>query len=742
MPSVLEETFKNQDSQEKKDLLVLKKNFCIIFQNFLNFIREITKNNLGMLHLIATYFLSNHLTVLNYLEEQYKTTHTCINFNNKEIRILRKDSRINENDMDIDSIGEHVCQCPFFRLVISNWRDSIKSKENENEELLLSFVHNLNLRCSFVILYYFMYEDVLLNANDDILYNRNQYFIEDTTALIGSQTNLFEESFEIFYKNFSRVFSNDNLTKQDLEIFSKTRLQFFSTDSKYFSKPKVKKLVTNKTFLVKKLIDCFSLVHNKMEFKSIVPHPVFQEKGYISELINIELILVLTENVILMCLDYNNKEKIKEISYYLIHKILNQEEEGIKQLEKNEYSFHLTLYRFLGSYINFFCFSYANLNKCTIFDAIEFAKNNFFNSKDDINRLINIILRDFFRMLGFLTATRNGYFNYYNNLGSYNYAYFVDQRNLRMDFTLIKYLLAMSENKINLEELLKISNIESVYSFFNQVFNEGIFSVSDNISNINDNNSQQTTNQSSSFANFFPSTFSSSQGSRVSRLFSSLMNSFWNRNQSDNNINNMILNNMNEIGEQNKHVLQWVKIIEVIISILKNDYTPYWNILKYLSETVSSKTKKESYNNLKNNPCIYEDMKNILREKIIHSLIANKNFCDLKSINKHIDELFHNFFTEQEFNEILDEVTSNKMNAGIKVFFLKDSCLKYLDMNYYLSPYDKSKAELYISEFKKDLVKIYNSYFFKPSKFTFDFYLKAYESILLNKENLNFVHKI
>ena len=57
--SVLEETFKNQDSQEKKDLLLLKKNFCIIFQNFLDFLRLITKNNLGMLHLIANYFLSN-----------------------------------------------------------------------------------------------------------------------------------------------------------------------------------------------------------------------------------------------------------------------------------------------------------------------------------------------------------------------------------------------------------------------------------------------------------------------------------------------------------------------------------------------------------------------------------------------------------------------------------------------------------------------------------------------------------
>ena len=741
MTEILEKTFKNQDSQEKKDLLLLKRNFCIIFQNFINFLREITKNNLGMLHLIATYFLNNHFINNNNLEDQYKTSNICINFNNKEIKILNKNKKIKENDMDIDSIEDHKCQCPFFRLLISNWRDRIKSKENENEELLLSFAHNYNLRCSFVILYYFMYDDVLLNANDDIIYNRNQFFIEDTTALIASQTNLFEESFEIFYKNFSKVFNNDNYNSDDIDKFLNTRMVFFSTDSKYLSKPKIKNLIADKTSLIKRLIDCFCLLHNKIEFKSIVPHPPFQNKGYISELINLELTLSLTENVILMCLDYNNKEKIKEISFYLINKILNQKKEGIKQLEKNEYSFHLTLYRFLGNYINFFCFNYANVNKCTIFDAIEFAKNNFFNSKNDINKFIKIILEDYFKMFGFLTAIRNGYFNYYNDLENYNYVYFTDQRNLRMDFTLIKYLLAMSENKINLEELLKISNIENVYSFFNQVFNEENSSISNNVP-IDNNSQQKNRNNDSSFFNFFLMNDNTIQDSRISQLLSNFMNNFFNRNQMEDfgfSLNN---NNDNEIDEQNKHILQWVKIIEIIISILKNDFTPYWNILKYLSETVSSKTKKEYYNDLKKNAFIYEDMKNILREKIIHMLIANKNFCDLKTINSNVDEFFHNFFSDQEFNEILDEVTSNKMNVGIKIFFLKDSCLKYLDMNYYLSPYDKSKAELYISDFKKDLIKMYNSYFFKPSKFTFDFYLKAYESILLNTENLNFVQKI
>ena len=82
------------------------------------------------------------------------------------------------------------------------------------------------------------------------------------------------------------------------------------------------------------------------------------------------------------------------------------------------------------------------------------------------------------------------------------------------------------------------------------------------------------------------------------------------------------------------------------------------------------------------------------------------------------------------------------MDGETKIFYLKDSSLNFLDMNYYISPYDKSRAQRYILEFKKDVVNVYNNYYFNPSKLTFDFFKTTYEKFLLNKNNLELIIKI
>ena len=58
-----EEKFKTKDSilnEEKEDIILLKNNFIVVFQNLMNFLRLISEKNIGMLHLIADYFLKNH----------------------------------------------------------------------------------------------------------------------------------------------------------------------------------------------------------------------------------------------------------------------------------------------------------------------------------------------------------------------------------------------------------------------------------------------------------------------------------------------------------------------------------------------------------------------------------------------------------------------------------------------------------------------------------------------------------
>ena len=58
-----EEKFKTKDSKlngEKEDIILLKNNFIVVFQNLMNFLRLISEKNIGILHLIADYFLKNH----------------------------------------------------------------------------------------------------------------------------------------------------------------------------------------------------------------------------------------------------------------------------------------------------------------------------------------------------------------------------------------------------------------------------------------------------------------------------------------------------------------------------------------------------------------------------------------------------------------------------------------------------------------------------------------------------------
>ena len=257
---------------EKKDIILLKNNICIVFQNLINFLRLISQKNLTMLHLLANYLLKNHLENQKIEDDYYITNHRCINITEDDINIINIDGQ------------NHICKCPFLRLLISNWREEIKSKENENQEFLLSFPHNLPLKNSFCILSYFLNKQILLNNNEDILNNRYQFFCEDTTELIGKKTFLIEETYEIFYENLKNVMKSSKLRDESGSFIKEKeenirRLIYnMQRDTQYYSKTKMRKLMTEKISIVKRIIDSFCLLHNELEFKSIVPHPKFQEK--------------------------------------------------------------------------------------------------------------------------------------------------------------------------------------------------------------------------------------------------------------------------------------------------------------------------------------------------------------------------------------------------------------------------------------------------------------------------------
>ena len=158
--------------------------------------------------------------------------------------------------------------------------------------------------------------------------------------------------------------------------------------------------------------------------------------------------------------------------------------------------------------------------------------------------------------------------------------------------------------------------------------------------------------------------------------------------------------------DENKHIMQWRRILETIISIIKNDYTPLWSLLYFYNEIISLNSKNFLFNKIRSNKNLMKECRNILKERLVQVIISNGNLMDLDGLtdDDNIDTFFFTLFDQKEFLAILEELTISKMNGEKKEFYLKDSCLKYLDMNYYFSPQTQSQAELYIKRIHLKLI--------------------------------------
>ena len=727
MEDLFDEKFKEEDNEEiineKNDIKFLKSNFCIVFQNFIYFLRLITKKNLGMVHLISNYFLKNNLESLK-LGDEYKTDHRCIEINQQDIKIYY-DTVKKEN---------HFCKCPFLRLFMANYRDNVKLDSQEDErEFLFSFTNNLPLRTAFCVMLFFLYNQNIYNNNENLNYCRTQFYLEDGLELIAKKTTFIEDSIDIIYKYALKKMKQKEGKEQNnlkVEMIPKIFRIIWNIyeDVKYYSKPKIRSLMIEKTEYFKKYIDLTCLFQNIYEFISIVPHPQYQDKSFNNQLFEIENILSKVPNLLNSCIDFNKIDKLKEIYGYIINKILNQKEEGINQLEVNEFSFLQPLYRSFGAIINTFCFNHSFMNDCSILESIIFFKKNFFVSQEQIENFVEIILKDYFKLFGFLAGTKNNFFNYYDRINIY-FPIYTAFNYYKNDLNLLKYLLVLSEKEIDINSYLKLSNIENVYSTFDNIFNLG--KTIENNTNMEEDEEKEETKNNYRLMEFnIQDANNLSEEQRRDFILRMLMN-----------IRNMENNDKNK--DEVNIVMQWEMLFQFLISILKDDSSNYFNLIYTYDEILSSKTRKDLFNGIQENNYAMEDLKNILEEKMIVNIISENNFIDKQKLEKKIDEHLLILFEENGiYNQTLDKLTYNKKNAEKKIFYLKDEYLKFLDFNYFIVQKDKSTAQKYILDFKKDVIKTYNYYYYNHSELTFDFFKAVYERVLLSKDNLDLIIKI
>ena len=297
----------------------------------------------------------------------------------------------------------------------------------------------------------------------------------------------------------------------------------------------------------------------------------------------------------------------------------------------------------------------------------------------------------------------------------------------------------MTEKEIDLDIYLKFSNIENIYSSFNKIF----------LSKINEENNEKEEKINKMINSKSIVKNNISLNSEILNInnklqYGNYLENFRNQEQinSDNLQNNQTENNDEKNNDQNNIIMQWRFLLELLIIFIKDDSSPYWNLISFYEETISSQTKREFFNNIKKNEEAMKDLENILKEKIIIEILAKENLTDLNKLKNNIDNFLLILFEEKKVDKIIDELTINKVSGDTKLFYLKDSSFNYLDMNYYISPQDKSTAQRYILEFKKDVVNLYNNYYFNPSNLTFDFFSITYEKLLLSRNNLEFIIKI
>ena len=721
----------NEDlAKEKEDILFIRLNFGRVFKNFIYFLRLITKNNLGMVYLISNYFLKNHFGS-SKIEKEYKTAHRCIEISKNDIKVFYD----SEEEEEI-----HICKCPFLRLFMSNYRDIVKLNSSEEEQqFIYSFVHNLELRKSFCIIYFFIYNQMIYNFNKNLIGDRTQFFLRDSFDLITQKTNFLETSVKALYKCFLKLYNT--MENKDIDINSKDNsyktiiyyLTYFNNEIKYYS------FMTEKIEFFKSYIDISCLFHNIYGCKSIIPHPPFKEQEFFNQLIDIENILVTIPGLFNFLLEWEKIEKLKEIHQYIVYKILNQKKEKIKQLEGNEFTFHLNLYRYFGIFINAFCFNYSFRNNCTIMESVNFYKKNFFESQEQIESCVDIIIKDYCKFFGFICGGHNNFFNYYERVNNY-FQYYITLNFYQSDITLLKYIFILTEKEININSYLKLSNIENVYSKFDIIFNQGINPEKNkekekekdkiiNNENIKENDNidmdYNDENQEDIFAHYLPAM------SPIDIFYNTFIDRNLNRRFHDSS------------KDEYNIVMQWKMLLEFLIFILRDNSCCYWALISNYEKILDSQKKINLYNEIKNNNFAMEDLKNLLKEKIILNLIENGNLINIKQLEKNLDSYLLTIFEENNmYDKIIDELTYNKIYNETKLFYLKDEHLKSFDLNYLINPKDKSNAEKYILDFKKDVIKTYNCYFVNHSELTFDFFHKVYEKVFLNKNNLELIIKI
>ena len=414
--------------QEKKTYL---KDFTTNISSFIEFISTPCIISKACMHIIA------ELLLVNY---PFKTKHVCLQLKEGKEKLVKS------------SVFNHDCTCPFIKLIMPFWPLG-------KEKVIYSFLHNYKLRKTMGLCYFLLYGDFIKNCLPDFTDLSVQIIFDEVCKeacnIEGLIENIYDsmpEIFTIFLKTDNYLNNPENIAlfialdmfyitfKEEKKfVLFKEVIFRLKCDTTYIMKPMAMKYLGNNLNIIFKLIDLMILLQNYNSVKVIFPHPPFKKNKYIIDLLDAELWLLDIFSGFISIFNFEDSKNVKEIFQYFSKKINNNK----NILPKDEYSFHIPLFRGFSIFLNRYCFYYANKNNSDILQGLQSAIKLMSNHKE----CFKIMIESIYKVFGFITACGEEFLNYYGeSMIEFEYIYYYNKQFIYRDFCLMKYALALKEN--------------------------------------------------------------------------------------------------------------------------------------------------------------------------------------------------------------------------------------------------------------------------------------------------------
>ena len=627
------------DVDEKK--INYNSSFHSIMDRFLDFIYKISKSNMAFLHLLTKFLLKSY---------NLPTKHQCYNFDNGNITIYPATEE------------DHECKCPFVRALLSVWGQKI-----QREILLYILFKNLNLKIALGLSYFSLYTTITKHRADILIDMKVQFISKELSEIIGNSNVMIESMLSSIYNYIKELKENSAPKYEVYDVIKEIQLSLI-----YLFKPSTTYLFSKKTDMYKRLIDIASLIHH---VNQLTVATCFQREGWDDNLGEIEFSCVNNFSFVCSINPFTDENQIRDILNYFLLKIA---ESGL--LPENSFSFHITLLRCFSIFLSRYLFCYAYNNKVNI----KIALDHLVSLIPNIELISEIVIKDLFKFIGFITSIDKKYWVYYGEaMYVYPRLYYLCKQIYVCDLSLLKIFMSINSNKkyFSLENMLRMSSVNGSNNTFIEKF-------------ITNKETLSSDNVTITDANLDKETLEKHFG-HTSNILTFLLSYFRYRSA----------------------------LFEVVI--IPSD-------LLFRSKN-SDQVTKSVVENEKENFIL------LTKQFIIVNTVASENSVVYSDFSKFYPKQYCTALGDQVLENIIESITSSKILQNQKlVFSIKDEALNMFDLDFLFLSKSKSNAENYLMSFKKNIISILNT-FNQPSIAIQNEFDIANEMNFLSKENVEFI---